>query len=137
MSSLRRKRIQELLREEISKIVIEELADPRIGFTTVTGVSLDDEYKDAEVSVSILGPDSVRSATLAALNSSASHIRHKVSPYLKLRRAPRISFVFDAGVERSAHISDLIRQARSSDPAHDDDPAPPGEPAAETDSTDE
>ncbi|MBN1807940.1 MAG: 30S ribosome-binding factor RbfA [Planctomycetes bacterium] len=117
MGSLRRRRLEELLREEISKLVIGELADPRIGFTTVTGVKLDDDFLNAEVSVSFLLPDNKRSAALTALNSSQNHIRHKLLPFLKLKRAPKLTFVIDENIERAAHISDLLRHASETDAA--------------------
>jgi len=115
MNETRRSRIEELLRQEISKVIIGELADPRIGFTTVTGVKLDEDLKYANVAVSFLLPENKRVAAMEALTSSAGHIRHIVMPYLKMRRPPYLRFVLDESIERAAHISDLIRQARKSD----------------------
>jgi ribosome-binding factor A len=115
MNETRRSRIEELLKQEISKVIIAELADPRIGFTTVTGVKLDEDLKYANVSVSFLLPENKRSAAMEALASSAGHIRHLVMPYLKMRRPPYLRFVFDESIEKAAHISELIRKARKTD----------------------
>ena len=115
MNETRRSRIEELLRQEISKVIIGELADPRIGFTTVTGVKLDEDLKYANVSVSFLLPENKRGAAIEALTSSAGHIRHIVMPYLKMRRPPYLRFILDESIEKAAHISDLIRQARKTD----------------------
>jgi len=109
MNETRRSRIEELLRQEISKVIIGELADPRIGFTTVTGVKLDEDLKYANV------PENKRGAAIEALTSSAGHIRHIVMPYLKMRRPPYLRFILDESIEKAAHISDLIRQARKTD----------------------
>ena len=38
MSQLRVEKVQELMKQEISKIILRELKDPRIGFVTVTSV---------------------------------------------------------------------------------------------------
>ena len=115
MNETRRSRIEELIKQEVSKVIIEELADPRIGFTTVTGVKLDEDLKHANVSVSFLLPENKRSAALEALTASAGHIRHIVMPYLKMRRPPYLRFVLDESIEKAAHISELIRQARKTD----------------------
>jgi len=116
MSSLRKVRLQELMREEISKLVVEDLADPRIGFATITGVKLDDDFTEAQVNVSFLVPEDKRSMAIAALNHSASYIRYKILPFLKMRKAPKLVFILDKSIERSAEISSLIRKARESDP---------------------
>jgi len=38
MSQLRVEKVQELMKQEISSIILRELKDPRIGFVTVTSV---------------------------------------------------------------------------------------------------
>ena len=51
----RSQRIQELLLEEISKLLQSGLKDPRIGFTTLTRVEVSDNLKHAKVFVSVMG----------------------------------------------------------------------------------
>ena len=107
--------MEELIREEVSKVVLNELSDPRIGFVTVTGVRLSDDFHTAEVSVSILEPEGKRSAAMMALEASAGLVQRKIMPYINTRRSPRIRFLPDDTVEKSARISSLIREARTSD----------------------
>ena len=45
----RSQRIQELLLEEISKLVQSGLKDPRIGFATITKVEVSDNLKHAKI----------------------------------------------------------------------------------------
>ena len=51
----RSQRVQELILEEISKLIQHGLKDPRIGFVTVTRIELSDDLKNARVHVSIMG----------------------------------------------------------------------------------
>lgn len=111
MSERHRERMAELLREEISRIVIEEMADPRVGFATVTGVDISDDLSKASVHVSLFQPEGQRRAALQALNHSAGFIRKKVMPYIKSRRVPYIEFVLDESAERGARIAELLREA--------------------------
>jgi len=53
----RSQRIQELLLEEISKLLQSGLKDPRIGFTTLTRVEVSDNLKHAKVFVSVMGTE--------------------------------------------------------------------------------
>ena len=53
----RSQRIQELLLEEISKLLQSGLKDPRIGFATLTRVEVSDNLKHAKVFVSVMGSE--------------------------------------------------------------------------------
>ena len=53
----RSQRIQELLLEEISKMIQHGLKDPRIGFATITQVDVTDNLKHANIYVSVMGTD--------------------------------------------------------------------------------
>ena len=53
--SQRTERIDQLLREEIGSILERDIADPRIGFVTVTAVDTSPDLRHAHVYVSVLG----------------------------------------------------------------------------------
>ena len=57
MSQLRIEKIQELMKQEISKIILQELKDPRIGFVTVTQVEVTRDLSQAKVYVSLMGSE--------------------------------------------------------------------------------
>ncbi|MCH6559951.1 30S ribosome-binding factor RbfA, partial [candidate division KSB1 bacterium] len=63
----RSRRVSELLREEISRIVTQELQDPLIGIVTVTRVKLTNDLKLARIYVSILGDEKNRQDGLRGL----------------------------------------------------------------------
>ena len=65
----RSQRIQELLLEEISKLLQSGLKDPRIGFATLTRVEVSDNLKHAKVFVSVMGSEEEKNQTLEALNA--------------------------------------------------------------------
>ena len=48
-------RIDELLRQEIGVIIAREIADPRVGFATVTSVETTPDLRHAKVFVSVIG----------------------------------------------------------------------------------
>ena len=53
--SQRTERVDELLRQEIGAILAREVADPRIGFATVTDVETTRDLAHAKVWVSVIG----------------------------------------------------------------------------------
>ena len=59
----RSERIQELILEEISKLIQSGLKDPRIGFTTITKVEVSENLKHAKIFVSVMGAEQEKTAT--------------------------------------------------------------------------
>jgi ribosome-binding factor A len=112
----RKERIARVIREEASRVVLYELADPRIGFVTVTKVKVSGDLQVATIFVSVLGSDGDRSKTMHALSRATKVVRKAVAPRLKTRLLPSITFEFDESVEGAAHIMELIREARATDP---------------------
>ena len=82
MSQLRVEKVQELMKQEISKIILRELKDPRIGFVTVTSVECTGDLREAKVYVSLMGSEQqvkVRSASSAARSASVSACASRLS----------------------------------------------------------
>lgn len=48
MGQLRVEKVQEFIKQEISKIILSELKDPRIGFVTVTRVEATGDLRKGE-----------------------------------------------------------------------------------------
>ena len=69
MPGVRKERLEELLRREISDIIHREVKDPRIGFVTVTDAEVTGDLSYAKVFVSVLGTAEEQAATLKGLNS--------------------------------------------------------------------
>ena len=57
MSQLRVEKVQELMKQEISEIILRELKDPRIGFVTVTSVECTGDLREAKIYVSLMGSE--------------------------------------------------------------------------------
>jgi ribosome-binding factor A len=115
MGGERLKRMARVIREEASRTVLYGLADPRIGFCTVTKVKVAADLSAARVYVSVMGSEADRERTMRALANASGVVRRAVAPRLKTRTIPRIAFEFDPSVEGSIRVSELIRRARSTD----------------------
>lgn len=108
MKFKRSQRVQELLLEEISKLIQSGLKDPRIGFATVTEVALTDNLKYARVYVSILGGEEMKSATLEGLQSARGYIRSWLGKNLYLKYIPELEFHLDETPERAEKIHRIL-----------------------------
>ncbi len=108
MSVQRPERVQEALRQEISRIVQNEIKDPRLGFLTITKVDLTRDLRYARVYFSVLGGDRDKVTALKGLNSAKGYIKGLLSDRIKLRFMPDIEFKIDESLEHTKKIHDIL-----------------------------
>ena len=109
------------LADQITVVVAETLErrvkDPRLGFITITDVRLTGDSREATIFYTVMGDQSDREGTEAALRSATGMLRTTVGKNLGLRYAPSLTFVLDATMDSAAAIEDLLATARQRDAA--------------------
>lgn len=108
----RSRRVSELLREEISRVITQQLKDPRIGLVTVTSIKLTDDLKLARVYFSILGDADARRNSLLGLERAAKFIRTEIGRKTNLKYVPELEFYYDETVDYAQNIESLLKQIR-------------------------
>jgi len=108
----RPERVQEALRQEISRIVHNEIKDPRLGFITITGVELTKDLRYAKIYFSVLGEEKAKLLALKGLNSAKGYIKGRISDRIKLRFMPQIEFKIDETLEHTKKIYDLLNKLK-------------------------
>ena len=108
MGQLRMERVRELMKQEISKIILEDVKDPRVGFVTVTKVNVTNDLRSARVFVSLMGSEDQMAACWRGLNRSLGFIRREVGRRVRLRYTPELSLEIDDSMAYSAHIQELL-----------------------------
>jgi ribosome-binding factor A len=103
-------RIDELLRQEIGALLAKEVADPRIGFATITDVETSPDLRHAKVWVSVIGQQAERAQTLAALQHAMVFVRRELGHRLRLRRIPEFDVRLDDTAERGTRVLKLITE---------------------------
>jgi ribosome-binding factor A len=130
MAGVRKERLEELLKREISDIIRREVKDPRIGFVTVTDAEVSGDLSFARVFVSVLGSEEQQAASLKGLNSATRFIRGEFGQRIKMRQVPEISFRFDKSIQHGARIHELLEQVKREE-AEGAGPDAPGAEASE------
>ncbi|MBU6390978.1 MAG: 30S ribosome-binding factor RbfA [Planctomycetota bacterium] len=111
MSSRRIERLSEAIKQEVSKIILYELKDPRISFITVTKAEMSSDLRRAKVYISIIGDALSQRKTLQGLEHAKGFIQGEVGARLQIRYTPILTFCLDESVKKSMHISKLIDEA--------------------------
>ena len=122
--SQRTERVDELLRQEIGSIVTREVADPRIGFATVTSVETTPDLRHAKVWVSVIGQPAERDATVAALRRAMPFVRHELGTRLRIRRIPDLHIHLDDTAERGTRVLRLLSELEAGEIPGDNDDTP-------------
>ena len=112
MPAERMRRVDEAIRQVLADAVAGELADPRVGFVTVTNVKTSPDLRNARVFVSVLGTDAQREDSLAALRSAHGLLQGRIAAQLHLRRTPTLEFVYDHTTDRALRVEALLREPR-------------------------
>ena len=107
-SQLRIEKLQELIKQEMSKMLLREIKDPRIGFVTVTDVEMTGDLREAKIYVSVMGDEKKVKDSLKGLQSALGFIRREIGKRIRLRFTPEISFALDTSLDYSEHIQKIL-----------------------------
>ncbi len=138
MASLRTHKLNELFKREIGQIIQRDLANPRIGFATVTHVEVSADLKHATIRVSVMGDEQQRHTTTAELNKAAGFIQHVLGRRITIRTMPQLQFKLDRSLDAVYRVEELLDEIHEQD-AHDESSNgdAPREPSEENDEPDE
>ena len=121
----RTERLGQEVREEVAQMIAGELKDPRIGFVTVTRVTVTPDLRQARIFVGVLGAERQRAATLTGLRQASGFLRRALGQRLRLRHTPELTFQYDEGLEASDRVARLLEEVRAAAPeaaeSEDDD----------------
>lgn len=115
LSSRRADRLAEAIKKEVAHMLQDEIKDPRIGFASVTQVTVSSDLRYAKIFVSVLGDEEAKRDTQAGLENAAGYIRRELGRRIALRYVPEISFKIDSSIEHGVHISKLLSEVKKED----------------------
>ena len=110
MQGKRTERVGSLLQMELSKLILEELKDPRLGFVTVTHVKVTPDLRSAVVFFSVMGDKKVKENSTIALEHAKGFLQRQVGFALKLRNTPKLQFELDDSLDKDFEIGQVIRK---------------------------
>ena len=107
-SPKRPQRVGQLIHKEVSRLLVQGLKDPRVGFVTVTEVRVTGDLRHAKVFVSIYEEGERRAETLAGLQAAAGFFKREISQNVRIRWVPELHFALDEGLERAQRMEELM-----------------------------
>jgi ribosome-binding factor A len=113
--SIRSERIGEQIRDELSRLLRDEVSDPRVGMVSLTRVEAAPDLSTAAVYWSPLSADREAHGEAALLRvrdglaSASGFLRRRLAQELSLRRTPELIFRHDPSLEQGADVLALLR----------------------------
>lgn len=113
----RTERVADYLRQELARLIQQEVRDPRLGMVSVNEVEVSRDLAHAKVYVTFMERDSEQAAVdlLKVLNKAAGFLRSRLAQDARMRTVPGLRFVYDKGVIQGRKLSDLIETALAAD----------------------
>ena len=110
MSTIRQQRVAELLFEELSIMIGNELNDPRLSLARVTSVNVSKDLRNVNVYVTHDDEEVSKRDILQGLRHAMPFLRRQLAVRCSLRAVPELSFHYDDTPERAARVDELLRQ---------------------------
>ena len=120
--SYRKQKLEGQIKRIVSELLIKEIKDPRIGFSTITAVELSSDLSKAEIGISVLGNAKDIRKTLEGLNSAKPYIQHRVGKSLGIRVTPKLQFYLDSSIAegtRMVHLLNTLEQSEQKEKKDD------------------
>lgn len=116
----RTERISDYLQQELAKLLLHSVRDPRAEFVNITAVDVSRDLRYAKVYFTKLGLEDADSAAdvTRVLDRAAGFLRTEIAKGSSLRTVPKLTFRFDESVGHGRHMEDLLGRARASDARH-------------------
>jgi ribosome-binding factor A len=116
----RNQRVTAELIKDLSKLISQEIKDPRLGFITVQSVDLTADYSQAKVYVSVLGSPSQQKTSIDVLNEKAGFLHSLLYKIWRIHTIPTLRFIYDDTQDKGFAMDILIKQAIASTTENDE-----------------
>jgi len=110
MGFRRADRVADLIKTELSDILLRQINDPQVRGITVTGVTVTDDLRQARVFFVRMGENTCSDETMRGLDRAAGFLRRELGKRLRLRYVPELTFIFDTSFEYGDRINRLLAE---------------------------
>lgn len=109
MLNSRIRRVEEVIQQDLARIINYDLSDPRVRFVTVTRVKVSKDLSESIAFVSIMEEDGVTAEeVLRGLDAAKGYIKKLLAQRVVLKRLPDLHFRHDTTLNEALHIDKIL-----------------------------
>lgn len=112
-------RVESLIKEEISVILLQRLAMENLGFITITKVKVSHDLKIAKIYISIFEKEK-REHSLEKIISRSGFIRSELASRIRIKFIPELKFFLDDSLDYVEKIDGIFKQIHERDNKNND-----------------
>ena len=110
----RQKRVGSLIKEEVSRLLLEGIQDSSTYLITVTKVEMSSDLRSAYIYLSIFGSEK-KETVLELLEARKGHLRKSIASKVKLKYNPMLIFSLDPSIEYEERIESAIKKIKKNE----------------------
>jgi ribosome-binding factor A len=103
----RQKRVNELLKRELSSIITRDMTFED-ALVTINQVNVSSDLKNAHVYVSVLGAG--RAAVIPLLEAHRAALQTQLARHVVLKYTPHLNFHLDDSIERGVRVLEILQE---------------------------
>jgi ribosome-binding factor A len=112
----RRKRVEGLIKEKLSTLLVKGLKDPRLdAFITILDVKLSRDGRSAKVVVSVIGSEKEKKEAIRGLESAGGYIQRRIGKEMKIKYIPHLLFFLDESTEERVRFVHWMSEMEKKD----------------------
>ncbi len=109
--SRRLEQVADSIQRTLGDAIQNELKDPRVGFATVTGVTVSADLQHARVQISVMGDAEEQRATMEGIQRARGFLRRRVAEDMRhMRFVPELHFELDTSLDYNLRIGEVLRE---------------------------
>lgn len=106
-------RLNELIKREVSQLLLKEIEFPRDVLVTVTRVQVSADLNQAKIYISVI-PEKYFTKIFQILNKNISFLQKEINRMLIIKKTPKIKFVEEKETRGAARIEELLEEIKES-----------------------
>ena len=110
--SKRIQQVNQLIKKEISQIILREIEFPKDILVTVTRVETVSNLIESKVYVSVM-PEEKTSKVFQILNRQVYELQQKLNQRLQMRPIPRIKFIEEKETKEAGKIEEILEKIKN------------------------
>jgi len=107
-------RVGDLIRDELSSLLVRQVGDPAMRLVTVTRVRMTKDLLQARVYYTVLTDALGLRKTAQALRRARPFFKRQLGQRLRLRHVPELMFFYDDSVEQQDRVARLLDEIAAS-----------------------
>ena len=111
----RRERVSGQIQKVLSGLILKGLKDPALSMTTITGVDMSPDLKNARIHYVTTGGASEREKTEKGFKRALGFIKRELAKELGLRYMPKLKFYYDESFDYGSHIETILHSIKKDD----------------------